>query len=155
MEVSILFEEGLEGSPPPEDWLKGVVETALVAEKADSTSEVSLMIAGQKKVHQLNRTYLHEDRPTDVLSFPMMPSVEAQEQFVDPPDGLQHLGEVIVSLPRAISQAEEHGHSTMREIAILIIHGVLHLLGYDHDEPEREGRRRAREADILGLLGSL
>ena len=155
MEVNVLFEEGLEGDSPSEEWLRSIVETVLVAEKADPSSEVSLLIAGQEKVHELNKAYLDEDRPTDVLSFPMVGPDEAQNVFVTPPDGIRHLGEVIVSIPQANAQAQEHGHSTEREIAILIIHGVLHLLGYDHAETEEEGRMRGREAEILALIEDL
>jgi len=69
--------------------------------------------------------------------------------FITPPDGVLHLGEVIIAYPQAVIQAEEHHHPVKREIAILIIHGVLHLLGYDHEEPEAERQMRAREAEIL------
>ena len=65
------------------------------------------------------------------------------------PDGKLHLGEVIISYPQAVIQAEEHRHSVKKEVAILIIHGVLHLLGYDHDEPKRRRQMAAREAEIL------
>ena len=155
MEISVIFEKGLEGKAPPAEWLRGVVEKALTAEKAGTASEVSLLIAGQEKVHELNRDFLGEDRPTDVLSFPMTSEAEQKAPFVTPPDGLEHLGEIIISLPQAVTQAEEHGHSVEREMAILIIHGVLHLLGYDHDVPEREGRMRSREAEILRLVDEM
>jgi len=72
--------------------------------------------------------------------------------FVAPPDGVKHLGEVIISYPQAVIQAEEHQHPIKREIAILIIHGVLHLLGYDHDKPEPERDMRARETEILSYI---
>jgi probable rRNA maturation factor len=149
MEISTLFEEGVEGDLPSPDWLRGVVEVTLVAEEASPTAEVSLLISGQDRVHELNRTFLGEDRPTDVLSFPMLPPGGDASGFVAPPDGLVHLGEVIISFPHAVAQAEEHGHSIRREVAILAIHGVLHLLGYDHDEPEAEGRMKGREQAIL------
>jgi len=71
---------------------------------------------------------------------------------VAPPDEIEHLGEVIISYPQAVIQAEEHHHSVKREIAILIIHGVLHLLGYEHDKPELERDMRAREAEILSYI---
>ena len=73
----------------------------------------------------------------------------AEETFVAPPDRVLHLGEVIISYPQAVIQAEECQHSLKKELAILIIHGVLHLLGYDHDKPEPERKMRAREAEIL------
>jgi len=156
MEVNILFEEGLEGSLD-ESWLRGVVEATLRAEglteSADISAEVSLLIAGPDEVHRLNREYLGEDHPTDVLSFPMLPPHAVDDPgFVTPPDGLRHLGEVIVSYPQALTQAQEHGHTPTREVAILIIHGVLHLLGYDHAEPAEEKAMRTREAAILAQI---
>jgi len=72
--------------------------------------------------------------------------------FVQPPDGVLHLGEVIISYPQAVAQAEEHQHSVKREIAILIIHGVLHLLGYEHDKPELKRQMMTREAEILSCI---
>jgi len=74
--------------------------------------------------------------------------------FVMPPDGVSHLGEVIISYPQAVAQAEEQRHSVQREIAILIIHGVLHLLGYEHDKPEEEKEMRALQEKILGQVRS-
>ena len=105
-------------------------------------------------MQQLNRDYLGEDRPTDVLAFPMLSEqVEGDAApFVMPPDGRKHLGEVIICCPQAVIQAEEHRHNVEREIAILIIHGVLHLLGYDHDRPEAEREMRDREAEILSHI---
>ena len=152
LEISIVFDQRTRSRSPEEGWLRSVVETALVAGKAPPACEVSLVIAGQRRVRELNRIYLDEDRPTDVLSFPMVPSGETKDTFVSPPDGVSHLGEVIVSLPQAISQAEQHGHSAEREIAILIIHGVLHLLGHDHDDPAKERKMREKEIEILSLL---
>ena len=72
--------------------------------------------------------------------------------FPQPPDGVRHLGEVIISYPQAVIQAEEHQHSVKRELAILIIHGVLHLLGYDHETPELEQQMIAREREILSYI---
>jgi probable rRNA maturation factor len=69
-----------------------------------------------------------------------------------PPDGAVHLGEVIISYPQTFMQAEEHQHPVRKEMTILVIHGVLHLLGYDHDAPEAEERMRTREAEILRVI---
>jgi probable rRNA maturation factor len=122
--------------------------------------ELGLVITNQERVQQLNRSYLGKDEPTDVLAFSMLPEPlatgesEAFSPFVQPPDGVLHLGEVIISYPQAVIQAEEHQHSIKKEIAILIIHGVLHLMGYEHDklELEREREMRAREAEILSHI---
>ncbi len=153
MEINILIEDGLEGHPEV-DWLERVTEQALLAEGVDPASEAGLVVVGQERMRQLNSSYLGEDRPTDVLAFAMLPEPSRGDSafFVAPPDGVKHLGEVIISYPQAAIQAEEHRHPVKREMVILIIHGVLHLLGYDHDEPVRERGMRAREAEILGAM---
>ena len=153
MEVAVLVEEGFEECPEA-SWLEGVVEQTLVARGVDSRTELSLVITGQERIRQLNLSYLGKDEPTDVLAFAML-SGQTQDEFVPfvtPPDGIKHLGEVIISYPQAVSQAKEHQHSVKRELAILIIHGVLHLLGYEHDKPELESEMRARETEILSHI---
>jgi probable rRNA maturation factor len=152
VKISITTEVKLEDGRIFRETLKGVIKTVLTAEQTELNSEVSLLITSQQKVHDLNRTYLGEDRPTDVLSFPMLPPYQENPGFITPPDGFKHLGEVIISLPQAITQAAEHGHTMEREITILTIHGVLHLLGYDHGEPEEEARMKAREVEILSRI---
>ncbi|MBI3040168.1 MAG: rRNA maturation RNase YbeY [Chloroflexi bacterium] len=150
MEINVLVDEGLEGCLEV-SWLESVAEKVLLAQDIDSRVELGLVIVGQERVRQLNFSYLGKDEPTDVLAFSMLPepSRENLVPFVVPPDGIKHLGEVIISYPQAVSQAEEHQHFVKKEIAILLIHGVLHLLGYDHDEPEREHQMRTQEAAIL------
>ncbi len=153
MEINILIDEDL-GSCLEVSWLEGVVEKVLVAQGVDSRVELGLVIVGQERMRQLNLNYLGKDEPTDVLAFSMLPEQPSGDiaPFVAPPDGIMHLGEVIISHPQAVIQAEEHQHSVKREIAILIIHGVLHLLGYEHDKPELEREMRAREAEILSYI---
>ncbi len=157
MEINVLIEQGLEEYLGM-NWLQSVAEQVLIAQNADSRLELGLVITNQERVRQLNRSYLGKDEPTDVLSFSMLPEPlaggesEASTPFVQPPDGVLHLGEVIVSYPQAVIQAEEHQHSVKREIAILIIHGVLHLLGYEHDKPELERQMKTREGEILSCI---
>ncbi len=156
MEINVLVDEGLEEYLEV-GWLETVAEKVLLAQGADPRTELGLVIASQERIRQLNLSYLGKDEPTDVLAFSLLSeSAGDRAPFVAPPDGIQHLGEVIVSYPQAVIQAEEHHHSVKREIAILIIHGGLHLLGYDHDKPELEYQMRAREAEILsGIEGEL
>ena len=132
-------------------WLRKVAQKALVREGISGNIEMGLFISGQDKMRELNKKYRYKDEPTDVLSFASEERADPQP-FIEPPDGVRHLGEVIVSYPQAAIQAGEHHHSVEKEIAILIIHGVLHLLGYDHDEPENEKEMKAREAEILDGL---
>jgi len=74
---------------------------------------------------------------------------EEPTEFIEPPDGLVHLGEIIISYPQAKVQAKEHHHTLNKEIATLIVHGVLHILGYDHEKPETEAAMQTREKDVL------
>lgn len=154
MEINVLIDEGLEGCLEVA-WLESVAVEVLLAEGTDPVSELGLVITDQEKIQELNLVHLGEDEPTDVLSFPMLPDSGDEEDsvdFVTPPDGIAHLGEVIISYPQAVIQAEERGHSVQKEVATLIIHGVLHLLGYDHAEPEEQRDMQAREAEILARI---
>jgi len=96
------------------------------------------------------------DKPTDVLSFAMqdeLPSEDGEDfSFIAPPDGIKQLGEVIISFQQAVIQAEQHQHSVKKEVAVLAIHGVLHLLGYDHMEDDEADIMEAREKAILESL---
>ena len=155
MEINVLIDEGLEEYLEV-NWLQSVAEQVLAAQGTGSDAELGLVIASQERVQQLNRSYLGKDEPTDVLAFSMLPAKETpgadSPPFVTPPDGVLHLGEVIISYHQAVTQAKAHNHSIKREIAILIIHGVLHLLGYEHDRPEREQLMSAREKEILSYI---
>jgi probable rRNA maturation factor len=130
-------------------WVKKIVRQILKADGVVPPYEVSLVFTDSSTVKQLNRDYRGVDEPTDVLAFYMLPHEGSASSFALPPDGVTRLGEVIISYPQAIVQAEEHGHSPERELALLIIHGILHLLGYDHEEPEKESKMRVRERELL------
>lgn len=147
MEINLLFEDGLEGCLDG-GWLRGIAEQTLVAHGSRPDVELGLVIASQARVQGLNKTYLGRDEPTDVLAFAMLPETGASS-FASPPDGIEHLGEVLICYPQAVKQAQERRHPVKREVAILVVHGVLHLLGYDHGEPEPTRRMAAREAAIL------
>jgi probable rRNA maturation factor len=132
------------------------VAQVLDAQDAGRNAEIGLVITEQEKVQELNKTYRGEDRSTDVLAFYMTTAGEQPEsepdRFVSPPDGMRHLGEVVISYPQAVIQAQEHRHSINKELAILIIHGVLHLLGYDHENTQQKQEMSAREQIILSKI---
>lgn len=153
MEINVLIEDGIEVEAGAE-WLQGIMGKTLLAEKVPTVIEISLVITGQEQIQALNRDYRGKDQPTDVLSFAMQENREGEEPeaFISPPDGLLHLGEVIISYPQASIQAAEQGHSVKKELAELIIHGVLHILGYDHEKAELEPAMRAREKAILAIV---
>lgn len=155
VEVSVFIDNGFEDCPG-EDWLRGVAERVLIAQDVARDAELGLMITSQERVRELNRIYRGKDKPTDVLAFYMTSPVEEvgleSPSFIAPPDGVLHLGEVIISYPQAVMQARERRHSVKREIAILIIHGVLHLLGYNHEKAEQRQCMKARESEILSKV---
>ena len=153
MEINVLFDEGFDACLDT-GWLEGIAMVALAAQGIGDDVEMGLMIASQQRVQELNRTYRGQDKPTDVLAFALLPETGAEPDlsFTAPPDGVKHLGEVIISYPQAVRQAEERQHSLKREVAILVIHGVLHLLGYDHIESDEAALMSGREAEILRIV---
>ena len=152
-EINISVEQKLKVSLE-EGWLQRVALRTLEAEGIASPAEMGLVITDSKTIQKLNRTYRGEDQPTDVLAFHMTPDTnqESELRFVGPPDGVHHLGEVVISYPQAVRQAQGQGHGVTQELALLIIHGILHLLGYDHELPEEEQQMKARENEILKRL---
>ncbi len=136
-----------------------LVSRALAAEDAPDGAAVGVLLTDDATVHALNRDYRGVDRPTDVLSFglsemaqPAGPEPE-DAAFVLPPEAGVQLGEVIVSQETAARQAAAHGRAAAHELAHLIVHGVLHLLGHDHAEPAQERAMRAREDEVLTANG--
>ena len=147
-EIEISVEEEF-GGLVEEDWARKIAQRVLKAEGGATPYEVSLVFTDSEMVQKLNRDYRGVDEATDVLAFYMLPQKGADSSFALPPDGITRLGEVIISYPQALEQAREQGHSIERELALLIIHGILHLLGYDHEQPEEEKRMRGREKELL------
>ena len=146
--------------------LRRLAVRVLKAEGVAPPAEVGLVVTDDETVRDLNRRYLGLDEPTDVLSFGhegpgdpfdrlrTEPSGRLRtEPFVTPPDGVRRLGEVILSYPTAERQAREAGRSVREEAAHLVVHGLLHILGYDHEDPEDERRMRAREGSLLARRG--
>ncbi|MDO8611548.1 MAG: rRNA maturation RNase YbeY [Dehalococcoidia bacterium] len=129
-----------------EERLAATARRALEAEDAPAC-ELSVTVTDDETVRSLNREYAGEDEVTDVLSF----SQREGEEFVSPPEGAPQLGEVVIAYPQATRQAQERGHSAEAEVEQLLVHGVLHLLGYDHAEPEEARRMREREEALSHL----
>ncbi len=136
-------------------WLGQLVELSLVAGNAGADVELGLFVTDDDTVRSLNREYRLVDEATDVLSFALteVKVGDGLPAFIMPPDGVLHLGEVVVSYPRAVKQASEHGCELNEELAWLVVHGVLHLVGYDHDEPTRGEEMRAVEKRVLSGIG--
>jgi probable rRNA maturation factor len=111
---------------------------------------LGVAITDDATIYELNRRFLGIDEPTDVLSFGL--GGQGGRPFALPPGEVASLGEVIVSYPAAARQAEEQGHSVQSEVSHLLVHGILHLLGYDHEGPEDERLMRQRAEEIVAGL---
>lgn len=133
-----------------EDKIIEVLEEVARVHEVNDMAEVSLMLTDDESIHEMNREYRGIDRPTDVLSFALEEG-EEEEIFGGPEENL--LGDIIISVETAVRQAEEYGHSVEREMSFLALHGMLHLLGYDHMEEEERQEMRAQEKAILAALG--
>lgn len=146
-------QEKAEFSKEMESLIKEAVN--LVADEAGLSKEfeVSVTICDDESIREINRDYRNIDKSTDVLSFPMFsysePEVFAEEIF----DGENTFGDIIISLETAIRQSEEYGHSAEREVSFLVVHSMLHLLGYDHIEDADRALMRKREEYFLEKMG--
>src|SRR6476659_4780035 len=116
----------------PQDLLERAARTALEHEAQSLESDLSIILTDDARLHELNLNYLGVDAPTDVLSFP------ASE--TDPETGARYVGDILISIPRAQEQADGAGHPLESEVQLLIVHGTLHLLGYDHAELDEKAR---------------
>ena len=122
------------------------VAGAILAAVGCTSVELSILFVDDKGIHTLNREYRKKDKPTDVLSFPMR-----EGEFGDLNPDL--LGDVVISLDTAKRQAEERGEALEEELNFLLTHGILHLLGFDHEGTPSEARRmQAKEKELMGLL---
>lgn len=130
--------------------LRGLVRRAVNAtlkyEDFEKECEISVTFTDNEKIHKLNLEYRQVDRPTDVLSFPLF-----DEEFDE--EEPYALGDVVLSLEKAASQAEEYGHSFEREVAFLVVHSMLHLLGYDHETSEEDEKEMFfRQEEVMKML---
>lgn len=138
--------------------IRRCVTAVLEAEGVEAPCEINVLVTNDQGIHAVNKASRNIDRPTDVLSFPMFQLVPGEmpedwEEYLDPETALCPLGDMCISLERAIAQAKEFGHTARREVGYLTIHSVLHLLGYDHlDEGPQKAQMRAREEAIAAKI---
>ena len=137
------------------------IDATLTAENINVPCEINVLVTNDKGIRAINNGSRNIDKATDVLSFPMF-SIEAGNPpaewnaYIDPETGLCPLGDMAISLERAVAQAKEYGHSVRREVGYLTIHSILHLLGYDHlDEGEQKAQMRAREEAIAAAIANM
>lgn len=137
-----------------------VITASLDAEDFPYEAQVSLLLTDAETIRGMNREHRGIDRETDVLSFPMIEyetagdfsALEETAGLADPDTGEVLLGDIVLSVPRVLEQAEEYGHTPRREFAFLITHSMLHLFGYDHMEPEEAAIMENKQKTILNEL---
>ena len=148
--INLAIDEALSSLDAPElkeeATLKQAARETLRFAGALTSSGLTVVITGDEQLAILNHQFRGIQSPTDVLSFP------ADE--IDPDSGERYLGDVLVSLPRAQAQAAAGGHAVIDELQLLIVHGVLHLLGYDHAEEPDKTKMWSVQTEVLRLLGS-
>lgn len=140
-----------------------VVEAALNYENFPFESEVNLTLTDNDGIHEINKQYRSIDRPTDVLSFPLITyeaagdfsKIEQDDTNFNPDTGEAMLGDIVISITKVKEQASEYGHSLEREFAFLIVHSMLHLLGYDHMTEEEAPVMEQKQTEILDKLNIL
>lgn len=139
----IHIESSLDPSPVATELIERAAQTALAHQSGDG--DMTIVLTDDAQLHQLNREYLGIDAPTDVLSFP------ASE--TDPETGARYLGDILISIRRAESQAKAAGHPLESEAQLLVVHGVLHLLGHDHANAKEKSKMWKAQSEILNALG--
>ena len=141
--------------------IKKCINATLDAERISVPCEINVLITDDAGIQIVNRETRELDKPTDVLSFPMFQLTPGNPptdwvDYPDPDTGLVPLGDMCISLERAVAQAQEFGHSTRREVGYLTIHSMLPLLGYDHlDEAEMKKQMRGREEAIAASIPNM
>ena len=140
------------------DILRQAALATLSHERIEGPCELCVLVSGDVELHKLNLQYRGIDAPTDVLAFsyeafPHQNSEEQGGSFVRMPDLRRYLGDIVISYPRAEAQALEAGHDVEAELQLLVVHGVLHLLGYDDTVEERRALMWTAQAEILRDLG--
>jgi probable rRNA maturation factor len=136
--------QALPVSLPDQVWFTQVASQAVKFANLEQEAELTIVLTDDEQLRELNRQYRHLDSPTDVLSFPL--------GDIDPESGNVYLGDIVISLPRALEQAAAQDHPLQDELRLLVVHGVLHLLGYDHGDEDEQARMWAAQDEIFNRL---
>lgn len=146
--MKLLVQCKIDPTPVPNSWLKELSSLAIRNAKGhgfEKHCELSVLLTDDAEVRVLNRRYRRKDRTTDVLSFPLLEG----KKMKNPTEGPVALGDVVISVPQALRQASEQGKEPRQELALLLVHGILHLLGYDHATLDQEKKMFALQGRIL------
>ena len=164
MTINIDKEVELNFSFNPDEYVEKVILAAMDFVDCPYEAEVNVLFTDNAGIHEMNMEYREIDRPTDVLSFPMVEYdvpgnfdslEEEQEECFHPETGVLFLGDIVLSYDKIKEQALEYGHSELRELCFLVAHSMLHLFGYDHMEDEERARMEQMQRDILEGLNIL
>ncbi len=150
MDLKIAYEDSIEPSSGLTSLLEEILRVVVEVEELPVACEVSLLLCGNTAIQELNNRYRHINSSTDVLSFPLFSD---REEMLTETGEVIPLGDIAISLDKAREQSESYGHSLEREVGFLFVHGLLHLVGYDHELPEETLEMRRKEEDILKLRG--
>jgi probable rRNA maturation factor len=152
-QINIQIKRGLK-VPFSRRWLTAICRAVLDEEQVIQPVEIECIITDDTTIQKLNKQFRNIDEPTDVLSFAFKDTcTEAQvASFPSIPDSPEALGQIIVSFPRAVMQSAAHCYSIDQELAMLVVHGMLHLLGYDHHDPAEGREMKQREKHAINLL---
>lgn len=133
------------------------VRLCVKGEKFPVPCEACIILTDNAGIREINREHRGIDKETDVLSFPLLEYVDGKPEFMpgdmDPETGCVPLGDIVISAEKAVEQAQSYGHGTDREFVFLAVHGMLHLLGYDHQNEQQEKVMFGKQEDILDELG--
>ncbi len=160
--MTLLWDIDTQIDPSLLSLMQTAADCTLAMEGVKRPCAVSVRLCDDEAIHAINREYRGVDRATDVLSFPMVSypagvtagrADRLLRQALDDELNACMLGDLIISVPHVLAQAEEYGHSPQREAAYLLVHGICHLMGYDHMEEEDKRRMRAMEEKILSAVG--
>ena len=135
-----------------QEYLNKIAKETLKIAGFKKPTEISLVITGEKRIRLLNRKFRGIDKVTDVLSFGNEEAKNVSVKFISPPCKIIYLGEIFICYPRAVKQAKRKKHSVKKELAILLIHGILHLVGHDHKGNYENSEMKILEKKILTVL---
>lgn len=161
MSLNIEKETEIELDFDYEEVIEKVVNYALDYIKCPYETAVNITLTDNNEIHQMNQEFRKIDRPTDVLSFPMIEYMypgdfsvveTCEENYFDPDSGELLLGDIVISLEKVYTQSEEYGHSVKRELAFLVAHSMLHLFGFDHMKETEQKDMEKRQKEILDAL---
>lgn len=147
--INIQIKRGL-GFAFTRHWIKKVITSVLNAEQVSVPFEIDCVITDNATIHKLNKTYRSMDNPTDVLSFSLLDVGSSRSVVFPEESGMDlHLGQIVISYEQAQDQARALCHDVEEELRLLLVHGILHLLGYDHEKSTDARKMRAREKAII------